>query len=200
MLDLFPNEKIILDLPDAIFEYYPNFLTPEKATIIFRKLLDETPWKQDTITIYGKNHLQPRLTALYGNEGKPYSYSNIVMQPHPWNPTLMFLKNEIEEHTQLSFTTVLLNLYRNENDSNGWHSDNEKELGRNPSIASLSLGQDRVFQLKHIEKKEIKQNIILTNGSLLVMKEGSQIYYKHQLPKASSPKRSRINLTFRTII
>lgn len=200
MLDLFPNEKIILDLPDAIFEYYPNFLTPEKATIIFRKLLDETPWKQDTITIYGKNHLQPRLTALYGNEGKPYSYSNIVMQPHPWNPTLMFLKNEIEEHTQLSFTTVLLNLYRNENDSNGWHSDNEKELGRNPSIASLSLGEDRVFQLKHIEKKEIKQNIILTNGSLLVMKEGSQIYYKHQLPKASSPKRSRINLTFRTII
>ncbi|MCO6164148.1 alpha-ketoglutarate-dependent dioxygenase AlkB [Flavobacterium sp. NRK F7] len=200
MLDLFPNEKIILDLPDAIFEYYPNFLTPEKATLIFRKLLDETPWKQDTITIYGKNHLQPRLTALYGNEGKPYSYSNIVMQPHPWNPTLMFLKNEIEEHTQLSFTTVLLNLYRNENDSNGWHSDNEKELGRNPSIASLSLGEDRVFQLKHIEKKEIKQNIILTNGSLLVMKEGSQIYYKHQLPKASSPKRSRINLTFRTII
>ncbi|MBF04746.1 MAG: alpha-ketoglutarate-dependent dioxygenase AlkB [Flavobacterium sp.] len=200
MLDLFPNEKIILDLPDAIFEYYPNFLTPEKATLIFRKLLDETPWKQDTITIYGKTHLQPRLTALYGNEGKPYSYSNIAMQPHPWNPTLMFLKNEIEEHTQLSFTTVLLNLYRNENDSNGWHSDNEKELGRNPSIASLSLGEDRVFQLKHIEKKEIKQNIILTNGSLLVMKEGSQIYYKHQLPKASSPKRSRINLTFRTII
>ena len=200
MLDLFPNEKIVLDLPDAIFEYYPNFLTPEKANLIYQKLLDETPWKQDSITIYGKSHLQPRLTALYGNEGKPYSYSNIIMQPHAWNPTLMFLKNEIEEQTQLSFTTVLLNLYRDENDSNGWHSDNEKELGRNPTIASLSLGQDRVFQLKHIEKKEIKQNIILTNGSLLVMKEGSQIYYKHQLPKASSPKRSRINLTFRTII
>ena len=200
MLDLFPNEKIVLDLPDAIFEYYPNFLTPEKANLIYQKLLDETPWKQDSITIYGKSHLQPRLTALYGNEGKPYSYSNIIMQPHAWNPSLMFLKNEIEEQTQLSFTTVLLNLYRDENDSNGWHSDNEKELGRNPTIASLSLGQDRVFQLKHIEKKEIKQNIILTNGSLLVMKEGSQIYYKHQLPKASSPKRSRINLTFRTII
>ena len=200
MLDLFPNEKIVLDLPDAIFEYYPNFLTPEKANLIYQKLLDETPWKQDSITIYGKSHLQPRLTALYGNEGKPYSYSNIIMQPHAWNPSLMFLKNEIEEQTQLSFTTVLLNLYRDENDSNGWHSDNEKELGRNPTIASLSLGQDRVCQLKHIEKKEIKQNIILTNGSLLVMKEGSQIYYKHQLPKASSPKRSRINLTFRTII
>ncbi|VXC18409.1 Alpha-ketoglutarate-dependent dioxygenase AlkB [Flavobacterium sp. 9AF] len=200
MLDLFPNEKITLDLPDATFEYYPNFLKIEKANLLFEKLLNEIPWKQDTITIYGKTHLQPRLTALYGNEGKPYSYSNIVMQPHPWNATLMFLKNEIEELTKLNFTTVLLNLYRNENDSNGWHSDNEKELGRDPIIASISLGQERVFQLKHNTKKEIKQNILLNHGSLLLMKEGSQPYYKHQLPKASSPKNPRINLTFRTII
>ncbi|NHN26236.1 alpha-ketoglutarate-dependent dioxygenase AlkB [Flavobacterium jejuense] len=200
MLDLFPNEKIILDLPDALFEYYPNFLSEEKANLLLKKLLTDTPWKQDDITVYGKTHLQPRLTALYGNEGKPYSYSNIIMHPHPWNSTLMFIKNEIEDITQLNFTTVLLNLYRNENDSNGWHSDNEKELGRNPVIASLSLGQNRLFQLKHIEKKEAKQNIILNNGSLLVMKEGSQIHYKHQLPKSTSPKKSRINLTFRTII
>ncbi|WP_130734372.1 alpha-ketoglutarate-dependent dioxygenase AlkB [Flavobacterium sp. J27] len=200
MLDLFPNEKITFDLPDAIFEYYPNFLSTEKATTLFEKLVNETPWQQDSITIYGKTHLQPRLTALYGNEGKPYSYSNIVMHPHPWNATLMYLKNEIEERTQLNFTTVLLNLYRNENDSNGWHSDNEKELGRDPIIASLSLGQERVFQLRHNTKKEAKLNITLGNGSLLVMKQGSQIYYKHQLPKASSPKKNRINLTFRTII
>lgn len=200
MLDLFPNEKIILDVPDALFEYYPSFLTEEKANLLYDKLLNDIPWKQDDITIFGKTHLQPRLTALYGNEGKPYSYSNIVMQPHPWNTTLMYIKNEIEELTQLKFTTVLLNLYRNENDSNGWHSDNEKELGRNPNIASLSLGENRLFQLKHIEKKEAKQNIILSNGSLLVMKQGSQIHYKHQVPKATTPKKSRINLTFRTII
>lgn len=200
MLDLFPEEKIILDLPDARFEYYPSFLTVEKANLLFEKLLNDTPWKQDDIMVFGKTHKQPRLTALYGNEGKPYSYSNIVMHPHPWSTTLMYLKNEIEELTQLRFTTVLLNLYRNEKDSNGWHSDNEKELGRNPSIASLSLGEERLFQLKHVENKEAKQNIILSNGSLLVMKEGSQIHYKHQLPKATTPKKSRINLTFRTII
>ena len=200
MLQLFPNEKIILDLPDAIFEYYPSFFSEEKARDLFQKLLSEVPWKQDHITVFGKTHLQPRLTALYGNEGKPYSYSNIIMQPHPCNTTLMYIKNEIEYITGLNFTTVLLNLYRNESDSNGWHSDNEKELGRNPIIASLSLGEDRLFQLKHIEKKEVKQNIILSNGSLLVMKEGSQIHYKHQLPKSTSMKKSRINLTFRTII
>lgn len=200
MLDLFPNEKIILNLPDATFEYYPNFFDKEKADLLFKKLFKDTPWQQDTITLFGKTHLQPRLTALYGNEGKPYSYSNIVMHPHHWTPTLMHIKNEIENIINQNFTTVLLNLYRNEKDSNGWHADNEKELGRNPIIASLSLGEHRTFQLKHNEKKEAKQNLILNHGSLLLMKEGSQIHYKHQLPKASSSKKDRINLTFRTII
>ena len=200
MLDLFPNEKITLKLPDATFEYYPNFFTKEKADLLFKKLLIETPWQQDTITIYGKTHLQPRLTALYGNEGKPYSYSNIVMHPHHWNATLMHIKNEIENVIQVNFTTVLLNLYRNEKDSNGWHADDEKELGKDPIIASLSLGENRTFQLKHNEKKDAKQNLVLNHGSLLLMKEGSQTYYKHQLPKASSSKKNRINLTFRTII
>lgn len=200
MLDLFPNEKIILNLPDATFEYYPNFFDKEKADLLFKKLFKDTPWQQDTITLFGKTHLQPRLTALYGNEGKPYSYSNIVMHPHNWTPTLMHIKNEIENIINQNFTTVLLNLYRNEKDSNGWHADNEKELGRNPIIASLSLGEHRTFQLKHNEKKEAKQNLILNHGSLLLMKEGSQIHYKHQLPKASSSKKDRINLTFRTII
>ena len=200
MLDLFPNEKIILDLPDAVFEYYPNFFTSEKATLLFEKLKKETPWQQDNITVFGKTHPQPRETALYGNEGKSYGYSNIVMHPHTWTTTLMFIKNELEEVTQQHFTTVLLNLYRNEKDSNGWHSDNEKELGRDPIIASISLGENRLFQLKHIHNKEAKLNIILNHGSLLLMKEGSQIYYKHQLPKSSSAKKPRINLTFRRII
>uniref|UniRef100_UPI004049F432 alpha-ketoglutarate-dependent dioxygenase AlkB family protein n=1 Tax=Flavobacterium sp. TaxID=239 RepID=UPI004049F432 len=200
MLDLFPNEKIILDLPDAVFEYYPNFLDTIKATEIFEHLLKETPWQLDEITVFGKTHLQPRLTALYGNEGKPYSYSNIIMQPNKWNPILTHLKTEIEEITNCSFTTTLINLYRNEKDSNGWHADNEKELGRNPTIASLSLGEERVFQLKHISKKECKKSIILKHGSLLVMRENSQINYKHQIPKATKPKKERINLTFRRIL
>ncbi|UOX33979.1 alpha-ketoglutarate-dependent dioxygenase AlkB [Flavobacterium sediminilitoris] len=199
MLDLFPDEKIKLDLPDATFEYYPAFFSKEEADILFQKLLQNTPWKQDNITVFGKTHLQPRLTALYGNEGKPYSYSNIIMHPHTWNSTLIYIKDKIENVTNINFTTVLLNLYRNEKDSNGWHSDNEKELGKNPIIASISLGENRIFQLKHIEKKDIKMNLNLNHGSLLLMKEGSQIFYKHQLPKTTSSKNSRINLTFRTI-
>ncbi|MFT5755179.1 MAG: alkylated DNA repair dioxygenase AlkB [Flavobacterium sp.] len=200
MLNLFPEEKIILELPDAIFEYYPNFLSKEKADEFFKVLNENTPWQQDKITVYGKNHQQPRLTALYGNEGKPYKYSNIIMNPHPWNAALLNLKELIEEKANNKFTTVLLNLYRNERDSNGWHADNEKELGRNPIIASISLGEERTFQLKHNTIKEAKQHIILKHGSLILMKEGSQIYYKHQIPKTTSSKSPRINLTFRTIL
>ena len=200
MLNLFPNEKIVLNLPDAVFEYYPNFFNTEKADELFKKLIEETHWQQDNITIFGKTHLQPRLTALYGNEGKPYSYSNIVMHPHQWNSLLTFIKEKIEETCNHSFTTVLINRYRNEKDSNGWHDDNEKELGRNPIIASVSFGEERIFQLKHNTNKDAKLSLTLKHGSLLLMKEGSQIHYKHQIPKASNQKKERINLTFRRIL
>ena len=113
------------------------------------ELLENIPWQQDEITVYGKKHLQPRLTALYGNEGKPYSYSNITMQPHYWTLTLQKIKSLVENVSETNFTTVLLNYYRDGSDSNGWHADNEKELGINPIIASLSLGAERNFQLKH---------------------------------------------------
>ena len=197
MFNLFQEEPIRLNLPDAEFIYYPNFFTKEKADLFFETLLKETPWQHDEITIFGKKIFQPRLTSLYGNDGKPYGYSNIVMHPHPLNSTLTFIKDEIENTINEHFTTILLNLYRNEKDSNGWHTDNEKELGRDPIIASLSLGEDRVFQIKHNTNKDAKQSITLQHGSLLVMKNGAQIHYKHQIPKASKPKKPRINLTFR---
>jgi len=200
MFNLFHQEPIHLNLPDTEFIYYPNFFSKEKADLFLETLLKETPWQHDEITIFGKKILQPRLTALYGNEGKSYGYSNIVMQPHPFNTTLTFIKEEIENTINEHFTTVLLNLYRNEKDSNGWHADNEKELGRDPIIASLSLGEERIFQIKHNTNKEAKQSLTLQHGSLLVMKNGSQIHYKHQIPKASKPKNPRINLTFRKII
>lgn len=199
MFNLFNEEPIHLNLPDAEFIYYPNFFLKEKADIFFETLLKETPWQHDEITIFGKKILQPRLTSLYGNEGKSYGYSNIVMHPHAFNNTLTFIKDEIENTINEHFTTVLLNLYRNEKDSNGWHADNEKELGRDPVIASLSLGEERVFQIKHNTNKEVKRSIILQHGSLLVMKNGAQIHYKHQIPKASKSKKPRINLTFRNI-
>lgn len=200
MLDLFPKEKIILPLPDAVFEYYPNFFTNDEAEALFKKIQDETKWQHDEITIFGKKIAQPRLTCLFGNEGKPYSYSGITMHPNPWNPTLVYIKEKIEAIAQQHFTTVLANLYRNEKDSNGWHADNEKELGRNPIIASVSFGEIRKFQLKHNNNPDAKLTLNLSHGSLLLMKEGSQIHYKHQIPKATRSKKDRINLTFRTIL
>ena len=198
MNSLFPEEKIIFNLTDAEIEYYPDFFSLAKANELFLKLQQEIPWQQDSITVFGKKHAQPRLTALFGNEGKPYGYSNIVMQPHPWTPLIVFIKEEIEQICNENFTTVLLNNYRNGQDSNGWHADNEKELGRNPIIASVSFGAERVFQLKH-NKLELKQNIVLQHGSLLIMKGSTQHFWKHQIPKTKKEIDPRINLTFRII-
>lgn len=199
MNSLFPSEPIVFNLPDAEIIYYPHFFAKKEADAIFEQLKEETPWQQDNIQVFGKIHPQPRLTALFGNEGKSYSYSNIKMQPHPWNLLLQKIKSDIESVSKTNFTTVLLNLYRDGKDSNGWHADNEKELGRNPIIASLSFGAERVFQLKHNSIPGLKQNILLEHGSLLLMKGTTQHFWKHQIPKTSKPIGSRINLTFRII-
>lgn len=199
MNSLFPAEKIIFDLPDAEIEYYSNFFDTQKANELFQKLQTEVPWQQDNITVYGKIHLQPRLTALYGHEGKPYGYSNIIMQPHAWSTLILNIKNEVEKYCDANFTTVLLNNYRYGKDSNGWHADNEKELGQNPIIASVSFGAERVFQLKHNTIASIRQNIILQHGSLLLMKGTTQHYWKHQIPKTAKEIGPRINLTFRIL-
>lgn len=198
-MSLFPTEKIDFDLPNAAIVYYPNFIDLDQSSLFFNRLLQEVPWQQDEIIVYGKNHQQPRLTALYGNEGKPYAYSNIIMHPHPWNSLLTYIKEEVEKICETQFTTVLLNLYRDGKDSNGWHSDNEKELGRNPIIASLSLGAERMFHLKHNQQTELRQRITLQNGSLLVMKGETQHFWKHQIPKTEKEIGKRINLTFRII-
>ncbi len=199
MLSLFPSEKVEFNLPNCTIDYYPNFFGIEKSKMLFEKLYNEIPWQQDNITVYGKTHKQPRLTSLYGNEGKPYSYSNIIMQPNSWNILLTHIKLEIEQVCNESFTTVLLNLYRDGKDSNGWHADNEKELGRNPVIASVSFGAERVFHLQHNNLPNEKLKIILENGSLLIMKGETQHFWKHQIPKTLKKIEPRINLTFRII-
>lgn len=199
MKSLFQSEPIFFDLPDAEIIYFPNFLSAEQSNSVFKELINTTHWQQDEITVYGKKHLQPRLTALYGNEGKPYSYSNIIMQPHAWSLSLKKTKTLVENVCETNFTTVLLNYYRNGNDGNGWHADNEKELGLNPVIASLSLGVARNFQLKHISDPSQKKNIILESGSLLLMKGTTQHYWKHQIPKTTRAIGPRINLTFRVL-
>lgn len=199
MKSLFDSEPIVFDVPDASIIYYPNFFSTEEATILFDTLQKEIPWQQDDIKVYGKVYPQPRLTALFGNEGKSYSYSNIIMHPHKWSPLLMSIKEKVEKTTEAIYSTVLLNYYRDGKDSNGWHADNEKELGTNPIIASLSFGAERMFQLKHNAIPNQKINIPLAHGSLLVMKGTTQHFWKHQIPKTTKPIDPRINLTFRII-
>ena len=200
MDSLFQSDAIFLDLPEAEVIYYPHFFDKTEADAIYDELLTETPWQQDEITVYGKKHAQPRLTALYGNQGKSYSYSHIKMQPHPWNLLLQKMKTQLGEVTHCSFTSVLLNYYRDGRDSNGWHADNEKELGINPVIASLSFGAERSFQFKHKTDKDQKRSIVLEHGSLLVMAGSTQHFWKHQIPKTDKPIGGRINLTFRKIL
>ena len=202
MKSLFENssEPIYFNIPDAEIIYYPHFFYVEQSDLLFQELLLKIPWQQDDIKVFGKVHAQPRLTALFGNEGKSYSYSNIKMQPHSWSPLLQNLKLKVEALSTHEFTTVLLNFYRDGKDSNGWHADNEKELGANPVIASLSFGAERYFHLQHNTDKSQKIKILLEHGSLLVMKGTTQHFWKHQIPKTAKPIGSRINLTFRCIV
>ena len=198
-MDLFSEEKSVLQLPDAELIYIPNFLNKLNSDFYFELLKSKVDWKQDNITVYGKIYKQPRLTALYAENKTPYSYSNITMYPTPLTPELLKLKQEIEEEANHKFTSVLLNLYRNGNDSNGWHADNEKELGENPIIASLSLGETRVFHFKHRHLNEERHKIRLEHGSLLIMKKAMQHHWLHQIAKTKKVVGERINLTFRSI-
>lgn len=192
-------EEFELQLPDAEITYFPNFLDTESANNYFKKLREEVSWQQDDIKVFGKTYQQPRLTALYGNNSQSYSYSSITMQPKEFTEELKELLAMVAKKSSLYFTTCLLNLYRDGKDSNGWHSDDEKALGKNPPIASITLGQPRFFHLKHKTKKELKHKILLENGSLLLMTGPTQHFWKHQIPKTAKPIGERINLTFRII-
>lgn len=196
MANLF-SEEMDLNLPDSAITYYPNFLDADAADFYFEHLKKIIPWQQDDIIVFGKVYAQPRLTALFGNNGKPYSYSSITMQPHKFNKELLEIKNRIETKSNVEFTTCLLNLYRDGKDSNGWHADNEKELGQNPVIASVTLGQERFFHLKHRTEKDLKHKLLLEHGSLLLMQGATQHNWLHQIAKTKRPIGERINLTFR---
>jgi alkylated DNA repair dioxygenase AlkB len=198
-MDLFSEEKTIFKLPNAELLYIEKFYDLETANCYFEILKDTIKWQQDDISIFGKTYKQPRLTALYADNEKPYSYSNITMKPHQFTTELSQIKTDIEQEIMHNFTTVLLNLYRDGNDSNGWHADNEKELGQNPIIASVSFGETRPFHLKHRDIKEERHKIDLHHGSLLVMKGEMQQYWLHQIAKTKKTIGERINLTFRTI-
>ncbi|MDD0853476.1 alpha-ketoglutarate-dependent dioxygenase AlkB [Halobacteriovorax sp. GB3] len=198
MIDLFLSEdyKIVLDR-DGEVRYYPHFLEDD----YFDLLNSQIEWRQDQITLYGKTHDVPRLQAWYGDEGVEYGYSNIPLSPKPWTKSLLEIKSLVEQKTGHHFNGCLCNLYRTGRDYASWHSDDEPELGRNPVIASVSLGDTRKFVLKHKTNKGIeKVEIELEDKSLLLMLGSLQHHWKHQLNKTQKAVGPRINLTFRKVI
>ncbi|WP_111672279.1 alpha-ketoglutarate-dependent dioxygenase AlkB family protein [Algoriphagus litoralis] len=193
------NESNLLPFQgEAIF--YPEFFSKNASDHYFDFLSKSLHWKEEPIRMFGKMVMQPRLTALYGNETKPYGYSGISMTPFPWTPELMEIKRKLLDFTEVEFTHVLCNFYRNGQDSMGWHRDNESVLGRNPTIASVTFGATRMFQMRHYETKKQKVQVPLTHGSLLIMSGESQHYWEHQIPKTKRNLGPRINLTFRKLL
>lgn len=188
-----------LSFPGHLLAYYPHFLDAATALSLMEQLAGSTPWQQQTIQMYGKAVKTPRLTAWYGDPGSVYAFSGTRFNPLPWTPQLQQLKQAISTFTGLPFNSVLLNYYRDGNDSVAWHSDNEKELGDQPHIASLSLGQSRQFDFRNKEDHSRKHSLQLDNGSLLLMKGDLQQYWEHRIPKSTRVMKGRINLTFRMI-
>lgn len=178
--------------------YIPDFYNREKANRFLNAFMTEIKWNQESMNMYGKQVLFPRLTAWYGDNDKPYSFSGITLQPHPWSKELLEIKKDIEPLCQTEFNSVLLNLYRDGNDSISWHTDAEKELGQNPIIASVNFGAERVFQLRHMQTNE-RIDLLLKHGSLLIMMGELQHYWQHQVPKTKKVNSARVNLTFRVI-
>ena len=194
-----PSSGEVLNLPNAQLRYFKDFFSLEEADSLFKSLKREIKWQQDPIKVFGKTYLQPRLTALYATNDNSYNYSGITMKPHLMIPQLKKIQSAIETTTEARFTSVLLNLYRDGKDSNGWHADNEKELGKNPVIASVSLGSTRYFHLKHLKQKEQRFKFQLDHGSLLMMGGPMQHFWQHQIAKTKQQIGPRINLTFRKI-
>lgn len=196
--DLFEQETgKWLTFQNSLIYWDANFLTESYANSLFQKLTDTLPWQQESINIFGRKVLQPRLQAWHGNAS--YTYSGLTMHPHPWTEELRALEKRCAEISGQRFNSVLANMYRDGNDSMGWHQDNEPELGPHPIIASLSLGEPRRFVLKHKDSNE-KQEFILGHGALLIMAGETQQYWYHAIPKTKKAVNTRINLTFRHII
>jgi alkylated DNA repair dioxygenase AlkB len=182
--------------------YYVRYLPLAQAPhIVMADLIDEVPWRAESIVVWGRTYAQPRLIAWYGDAGMIYTYSGIQLTPLPWTPALLDVKSRVEAVTGTDFNSVLLNYYRDHRDSMGLHSDDEPELGERPILASLSLGEERTFILKHKRDKALKPvRLRLASGSLLLMKGDTQRYWKHGIDKEKHPCGPRVNLTFRRIL
>jgi alkylated DNA repair dioxygenase AlkB len=199
-MDLFPCDPLANLLPhDGSVHYHGAILSAAQSQVAYDCLFHQIPWQHDEAVIFGKRLITARKVAWYGDQDFSYTYSGTTKQALTWTPELAALKATVEQHTGTIFNSCLLNLYHNGDEGMGWHSDDEKSLGKDSTIASVSLGAAREFRFKHKRTAE-KVSILLTSGSLLVMQGTTQSHWLHTLPKSKKVLHPRINLTFRTMV
>lgn len=199
-MDLFSDNEIKNLLPfDGTVLYYGTVLSVAEANHFFNTLYNTIEWKHDEAVVFGKHIITNRKVAWYGDKTFDYTYSKTTKKALPWTKELLELKKLVEEKTETTYNSCLLNLYHNGGEGMAWHSDSEKMLQKNGAIASLTLGAERKFAFKH-KFTDDSTSLILEHGSLLVMKDETQTHWLHRLPQSVHVKRPRINLTFRTIV
>ena len=191
-----------LPLIDADVRYAESWLSRDEADALFERLLEEIPWERHRLHMFGREVDAPRLSCWIGDPGAIYIYSHSRFEPRAWTASLLSLRERVQHACGTRFNSVLANLYRDGNDSMGWHSDDEAELGPRPVIASLSLGAERRFRLRRRSPRGTRApplGLPLSHGSLLCMAGDTQRHYQHDLPKSAAVAGARINLTFRHI-
>jgi len=181
---------------DGLVLYHENVISDEQIKLLYEELLNNINWVNERVVMFGKEIITKRKVAFYSDESIVYTYAGKTKIGLPWKDPLILLKNIVESLTKQTYNACLLNLYHNGDEAMGWHSDNEKEIIANSTIASLSIGASRKFSFKHKVTKETI-SIQLENGSLLEMKGTIQSHWLHALPKSKKITESRINLTFR---
>lgn len=192
------NWEVVIE-QDGKMSYLADFLSSDEANRVFDVLAQELNWASDVVKLYGKTHVTKRQVVWMGDSEATYNYSGQLKVPSPWHPIVLAVKSQIETILDRTFNACLLNLYLDGSTGMGWHSDDEKELGNTPCIASLSVGSERRFDAKH-KFKDLKHRVLLANGSLLLMEGQMQSFWKHALPVSKKVKGPRINLTFRKVI
>ena len=199
-LSFFPEAGQSSGLPEELLEYHPGLISAAQSEALLHQLIAESPWQQKVVKMYDKEVITPRLTAWYAN-AETYDYTSLRRSaPNNWTPALLMIKEKAELIAKVKFNSVLLNYYRDGNDSVAWHSDNEKALGTHPVIASVSFGQVRSFDIRRKEDHSDKYSIRLESGALMLMKGNLQQDWEHRIAKSTRPMKPRINLTFRIVI
>lgn len=199
-LSLFKEAGQSVGLPKELLEYHPDCFSVQEADSLLEKFIRKTPWQQKVVSMYDKQVVTLRLTAWYA-DAQTYDYTSLRRSaPNEWTPELLMIKARVEGIAGVRFNSVLLNYYRDGNDSVAWHSDNEKALGRHPVIASVSFGQVRCFDIRSKADHREKYSILLESGALMIMKGDLQVDWEHRVAKSVKVMRPRVNLTFRLVI